>query len=703
MAVANHRLWRYLSFRYEPTHFIWLDDLAGGLYFMNGCILAFLAAFSLLGTGSLSFNKATKLSAANNADSSFADEVEVDRSELSFTLTSSSVTETAQSLSLSMQSVKIEAWNNGNRYNDVFSVIDDSNFTDVTTAKNKATEDYEAASKAGTEYVPAVFNGAIFNVAYKKNSTIVLPQLISYGSNPIYFQISVTSISADACFDYKANEVSYAGIETIIIPEGYTMIHANAFAGAKAAGVKIKVASESPLSGWEEGWTDADVEYGYELSSSEQRQLEVNTTGSTSFGEASDFFVGYLNPDNPTENRPLVMEYSLLDSNGKTVSEHNYYEVPLSSTQTSYDAVGSTAGKSKDDRNIDVELPAGQRIDESSIVFHNIYRLLKNDAGDVVPDWESGAYKATPVRSFNKVYSIDDFIDVSYGTNTYLSDYSRISILIKANYDVFKSLNPSSYETNKASIDNGTLRIRILFTSLGMSSYRIAYVNDAGEEITKNVPLLTPISVSEINDGASMGFLIKNSDIGSDFSIHNVTSIRLCNFYLQTDLFNDTKNTITSNSKKSVRFASLELLPPDKAASHNVSVGAYFGISYAVYLAVFALGAFAYWLYCKKKYKNDEFKRVDDKKFVLKSLRNCFGFALILSSILFIIARWGLLKNTVVVYNPMDVWVIVFTIAGAIFLGIAIKDAVTSIKKTMERKKKEKLHLDADVVEDGTK
>ncbi|MDD7202498.1 MAG: hypothetical protein PUH55_11815, partial [Spirochaetales bacterium] len=85
------------------------------------------------------------------------------------------------------------------------------------------------------------------------------------------------------------------------------------------------------------------------------------------------------------------------------------------------------------------------------------------------------------------------------------------------------------------------------------------------------------------------------------------------------------------------------------------------------------------------------------------SAENFLGYALILSSILFITARWAMLKNTIVVFNPLDVWVIVFTLAGAIFLGFAIKDMVISIKETMERKKKEKLHLDSDIVEDGTK
>ena len=235
------------------------------------------------------------------------------------------------------------------------------------------------------------------------------------------------------------------------------------------------------------------------------------------------------------------------------------------------------------------------------------------------------------------------------------------------------------------------------------AKYRVVYIDKDGQEVTKTIPVVTPISVTEVEGDKTMGFLIKNSDVAPDFSNGKVVSLQLCGFYLQTDLFNPVKNTITSNSKKSVRFASLELLPEGIAGVKNVSVGAYLGISYGVYAFLFIAGAVAYWAYCKKKYRNDEFRRVDNKKFFLASLRNFFGYALILSSILFIIARWGLFNDTVVVYNPLDVWVIVFTIAGAIFLGIAIKDFVVSMKKNMERKKKEKLHLDADAVEDGTK
>ena len=43
-----------------------------------------------------------------------------------------------------------------------------------------------------------------------------------------------------------------------------------------------------------------------------------------------------------------------------------------------------------------------------------------------------------------------------------------------------------------------------------------------------------------------------------------------------------------------------------------------------------------------------------------------------------------------------------FTIAGAIYLGFAIKGIVTSVKNSKQRKKAERLHLDQDKDDDGT-
>jgi hypothetical protein len=126
-------------------------------------------------------------------------------------------------------------------------------------------------------------------------------------------------------------------------------------------------------------------------------------------------------------------------------------------------------------------------------------------------------------------------------------------------------------------------------------------------------------------------------------------------------------------------------------------------VTYIIYLLVFLAGATGYYFFAKNKFKNDEFRRVNGRKYIKSAAKNLFGFALILSSILFIVARWGLLVSSVVTFNPLDVFVILFTIAGGIFLGFAIKNLVNSIKNAKKRREAIRLKLDQDVADDGTK
>ncbi len=673
---------------------------------MKKSLFAFFVSLSLALAGVSSLSKAGSLPVKAESEEAprFENEVEADRNELAFTLTGSSLTPCSQSFTLSMQSVKIEAYNNSTRYNNVFVRIDDANYTDFQTAKKNAEDAQDAAEKENKEYVPAVYNATVFNVSNSKASatTIVLPNFIDYGT---LFRLQVSSIEANVCYDYDSKSLSYANIKEIIIPEGYQKISTDAFLGAKEAGVAIKAASSGPGENWEEGWTDADVEYGVALTSSQQRALEVRTTGITTFGEGKSFFVGYFNPESPETNKPLTMEYRLLDSNDNPVGQTQYYELPKASTTLDYDAVGTIAGKAKDDRSVDVEIPEGTHIDESSIIFHNIFRLVKNGSGSgVIIEPDSEPLKATPVRSYSRVMNFGDFLEVSSGKASYFAGYSRFSLKANLKTEIFESINPNVYNQNKASIDNGTLRVRISLSSLGSAKYRVVYEGENGETIVSTILVRTPIGTINLSNGEEIGFLIKDSDVGEGFSFSKVRSLRLCGFYLQVDLYNGNKNSIVNNSKKSVRFGSIDILPQGGLSELKViDLAAYFAISYSCYVGLFALLAVGYFFYCKKKYRNDEFRRVNPKKYWLKSLRNLFGYGLIFSSILFIVARWGLLSSTVVVFNILDVWVIVFTIAGAIFLGLAIKEFVVSIKQTMERKKKEKLHLDADVAEDGTK
>ena len=93
---------------------------------------------------------------------------------------------------------------------------------------------------------------------------------------------------------------------------------------------------------------------------------------------------------------------------------------------------------------------------------------------------------------------------------------------------------------------------------------------------------------------------------------------------------------------------------------------------------------------------------MNNKRFLLNSLKNFIGFALVAAAGLFIYCRWGLLRTTVVVFNPLDAFVVIFAVGGAIFLGFTIKNLVVSFKNARKRKEAARLKLDEDVADDGT-
>ena len=79
------------------------------------------------------------------------------------------------------------------------------------------------------------------------------------------------------------------------------------------------------------------------------------------------------------------------------------------------------------------------------------------------------------------------------------------------------------------------------------------------------------------------------------------------------------------------------------------------------------------------------------------------GLAIVILALMFIIFRFEAFNNAVVVYNPIDAYVIVFAVAAVITIGYYIKFFYTMIKTNLEKKKAIKLKLDEDVQDDGTK
>ena len=161
------------------------------------------------------------------------------------------------------------------------------------------------------------------------------------------------------------------------------------------------------------------------------------------------------------------------------------------------------------------------------------------------------------------------------------------------------------------------------------------------------------------------------------------------------------KSTI-ARSNVITRFGFLEVMPySDNASLFDVNI---FLIILAVsYILLFAAGTVGLYFYLKNKYKNDEFRRMRPKAYVKSAVLGYIGLVLILAAINFIVLRIGFFNSTIPTYNPIDAFVIIFSIAAAISLGLFIKNFASAIKLAKKRREILRLKLDKDVVDDGTK
>ena len=155
-----------------------------------------------------------------------------------------------------------------------------------------------------------------------------------------------------------------------------------------------------------------------------------------------------------------------------------------------------------------------------------------------------------------------------------------------------------------------------------------------------------------------------------------------------------------AKSQASYKFAYLTVIDNQKVSVFNWNI--FLIIFLVAYVVLFAVGAFVLYKYKKEKYKNDEFKRVNDKKYLKSSILYGLGFMVIAYAIIFIFMRASGFANTIVAFNPTDPLLIAFAIAGMIIGGYFIVLAIKAIKTENERKKAIRLKLNEDVEDDGT-
>lgn len=686
---------------------------------------SFTAAFSRLGSSQPSRAFAEEKEPAPqiqyDADD-FASETDANPEELSVSITQSTLTDTSQSLHVIFRSKTIIGFKNGKQ---TFVVqIDDEHFTG--DLDNPAVEGYDHFDE---ETNLPIFNGVVSFVlgGNNGNQSVYLPSTLTREGS---FVIQVTKITSGAVSEtgseYKGNNAWKSGetlkITDIYIPDTIQEVESNAFKDVPATGVTIHVEAASKPAGFADDWAGGSSAVEYSTSSYNKKSNKAANVAYTvkdlpdPYGRPINFILGsYKSDANPGEeyNRPLVMEYDrVVIENGVEKSREKHFDA-LELTNTvgkSFDSCGNISSLSYA-RTFGFKIGSNERIDDSSVVFHNIMKAPTTTEIDT-----SKTYRAKPDIAYSEQLSLDKLVTFKAKMNSTFAGYSMFTLTMDKNlenvshrypepHSLYLDVKTDMYEQNATKINEGTTKIRYTLQNLYNSAYHFQYIGSNGEIKDVTVPIVTKINYLILNNakGNKISALLKNSDVAPDFKASKVVLFEITNLTVQMDLTTISDSGSVSNLGKSAinfQFAYVTVFNNEKGSAFNWNL--FLILFFIGYVIVYIGAAFGVYLFMKEKFKNDEFRRVKGKKFVKNAALGGVGLGVVLAALLFIIMRTTGFKNTIVVFNPTDPLLIAFSIVGLIIIGYFVVYVIKLVKAEKERRKAIRLKLAEDVDEDGT-
>ena len=647
----------------------------------------------------------------NYSAADFVDEEQASSSELATSIIESTTTSTSQSLIFSFKSITLEGFKTS-RGNFIISVTD-PNYTG--NIKEPVAEDFENFDE---ETGLPILEGSVSFVIGSNttsNKRVRLPSTMTYAETFIIKVRTISShcVTADGA-EYGGkntwyNESSELKITEIDIPNTIEVVESEAFTGVPSD-VVIAYEGDSIPSGFQPDWTDAS-EITYNTTISDTYKY-INAGGKVDdMSEPTNFILGCkqsANRPGPEYDRPLVVQYDKVKADGSR--ETIYEALPLTNTVgNDYDSVGSISSLSNS-RQLSYKLGPGESIDDESIIFHNLMTASATTEIDT-----SKTYWSKPRITYQEKLDLSKLLTFKASSNSTFAGFSVFSLtmdknlnLTSANYpephSLYLDVKSDIYEQNKLQIEKGATTIRYSLNNLYLSSYRFVYESN-GQLKEAIVPIQTVITyqILESDKNNKVSIIVENSKVAPDFSADKVRTFELMNVTIQMDLFT-TSNTGTTSvlgkSAISYKFAYISVRNDEKI---NVFDWNIFLIIFVVaFLAIYAAGAYVLYRVLKEKFKNDEFRRINDKNYLKQAVLFGLGFAVIAVAAVFIIMRVAGFANTIVAFNPADPLLIAFSVAGLIIGGYFIVVLIKTIKSNNERRRAIRLKLNEDVDDDGT-
>ena len=611
---------------------------------------------------------------------------ELEREALDVSFMSASKTETSASFKLSIASSLLDAFFS-DRYNNFYVAINQANSPTYTGKYvdyvNIADADYETFDS----YIYLIKNDDP-----SKNRVVHIPSTFTRRGS---FVMGVTGIGAEACVDFT-------NIDSIYIPNTIVSVESGAFKNVPST-VHIYCESETAPAGWATDWCDNMdvVTFGATYDRADDFK-KLNSSNQTEFGEAENYIVGYKSNETYTGeqyNLPLVAEYQVIKPD--STKETRFYEIPLTSKKNAYDGVGRFA-TTLFMVNIDLSTAVGEEIDGSSFRLHNIFKAKKEGSNYTV-DLENKYY--APIRvAYKNMLTIKDYFDISLlGVSNFL-DYSVIRLNVnKGPADTYEKFMTGVYNQNKYKLDEGSYKIRYTFQNLDQCTLVARYIGDNDQEKEVTFSIYSPNGSQTVNndEGNILSFMFKPKDIAPDFDASKIVTLDIAGLTPQIDLYSTT-GTVLNISKFYTRFGYLSVITRnDKVSTTSVSLITF--LFFLGYTLVYAGLTILMFFYKKEKYKNDEFRRVKPAKFIKSAIIGYVGSLVASFAVFFICMRSTLFASTMVVHNPMDGFVIGFSLVGLIAIGYGIRTLVVTIKSEKQRQMRIKLKLNEETADDGTK
>ncbi len=569
------------------------------------------------------------------------------------------------------------------------------------------------------------FNGYAIRASianYKGTSSqeliVSIPETLSYGSQ---YTINVTALGSDDfpfmdADDYK-NEKNR--ITKIYIPSSVKKVYDNAFINIPSD-VKLEINFENKKdaisfvdeANWLKGEGKDLVKVNYEVTYDGTRNAKVSGTP-IYFGEACSFVLGYKGGVVDEKTIPeLLLSYEYQVEVDQTV----YYKqgtLNVKDANNPYDAV--SLNQSTFDTEVILDLEFEETYVENSLVFYNIYPLISKETASggfiYFPD-TSKPYYAHSIKSYTIDYDIANVVDYSFKEISTFGEYTNVVTNFERVYlgedqhTLYQEARPQDFKSYSKQFASGAYIIRYRLSNLSTSNYVIEYENKNGEIVKATTKIVSPLPYIVLNAHGltACSFLIKNSDVAKDFSADKIRSIKIDTLTINMHIYDvENSSSLGLSNQINCTFGEVYLLTPVTEKIHSFNIVTFILIFTISLIVAFIGVSIALYFFLKEKYKNDEFRRMNTKRYVRTTSIGLLGTTIFALGLQFILFRFLKLNNSFAVYNPLDPYVIGFGIAAFIAFGYFIYFTIRFIKSEKKRREAIRLKLNEDIVDDGTK